>query len=320
MIQIEIETGDIRDIPANVVVLKHAQSFYGADAIVAATLMQGSTSKHEITPAPGHFALVPSGGAIASSRVLFLGVVPLFQFDYPEIRAFAARALEIVADKLPNAEHIAMTMHGAGYGLDEREAFRAEIAGLWETADAVPSVRKITIVERDPARARRLNTILDEAIRAFNPLVKNTSPKGATRQRTNIDAGTASRNKPHVFVAMPFSKELEDVYVFGIQNPINTAGFLCERVDMVSFTGDILDRIKSRIQTASLVVADLTGANANVYLEVGYAWGIGRPTLLLARQGDDLKFDVRGQRCIVYENIVDLAKKLKKDLSEIEMH
>jgi hypothetical protein len=117
---------------------------------------------------------------------------------------------------------------------------------------------------------------------------------------------------------MPFSKELEDVYVFGIQGPVSAAGYLCERVDMASFTGDILDRIKSRIETAALVVADLTGANANVYLEVGYAWGKGRPTLLLVKKGDDLKFDVRGQRRVVYENIVDLSRKLQADLARIE--
>ena len=114
---------------------------------------------------------------------------------------------------------------------------------------------------------------------------------------------------------MPFSKDLEDVFIFGIQGPINKAGYLCERVDMLSFTGDILERIKSRIETAALVVADLTGANPNVYLEVGYAWGKNRPTLLLSRKTDDLKFDVRGQRCLVYDSIVDLSKKLQQDLA-----
>jgi hypothetical protein len=86
---------------------------------------------------------------------------------------------------------------------------------------------------------------------------------------------------------------------------------------MVVFTGEILARIKERIETATLVIADLTGANANVYLEVGYAWGRNRPTLLLVRAGDELKFDVRGQRCIIYDSIVDLSKKLTKDLQAL---
>jgi hypothetical protein len=52
-------------------------------------------------------------------------------------------------------------------------------------------------------------------------------------------------------------------------------------------------------------------------LEVGYAWGIGRTTLLLAKEGTVLTFDVRGQRCILYENISDLAEKLSIDLSKL---
>ena len=245
--------------------------------------------------------------------------MPLNLFDYPEIRAFASSALEIVSEKLPEARHIAMTMHGVGYGLDEREAFLAQIAGLLDAAPANPSVQRISIVERNQGRARRLSAILKQ-IDPPSRAAATRSPQSLTEQvQTPIDAGAASQNKPHVFVAMPFSKELEDVYVFGIQGPVNAAGFLCERVDMVTFTGDIVDRIMTRIRTASLVIADLTGANANVYLEVGYAWGVGRPTLLLMRQGDELKFDVKGHRCIIYENIVDLSRKLQKDLTEFKV-
>lgn len=110
---------------------------------------------------------------------------------------------------------------------------------------------------------------------------------------------------------------MEDVFGFGIQVPVNDAGYLCERVDMATFTGDILQRVKSRIESAALVIADLSGANPNVYLEVGYAWGRARPTLLVAEEGSDLKFDVRGHRCLIYKNITDLSKKLRKDLLEL---
>jgi hypothetical protein len=115
---------------------------------------------------------------------------------------------------------------------------------------------------------------------------------------------------------MPFSEgEMEDVYGFGIQSPVNDAGFLCVRLDQTVFTGDILERVRERIDTSSLVIADLTGANANVYLEVGYAWGRSKPTVLLAKKGTELKFDIRGQRCLLYANITDLKKKLASELA-----
>lgn len=300
MLQIEIVTDDIREVAADVVVLKYAQAFYGADSLVAATLARPDL--REIAPRSGEFALVPSEGRIGANHALFLGVVPLFRFDYDQIRGFAKRALGILAEQLPQATTLAMTIHGMGYGLDEREAFLAQVAGLWEAAAKAPSVRKVIIAEKNAARARRLRLLLAEAQQESQP---------------PLDAGTNSQDKPHVFVAMPFSKEFDDVYVFGIQGPANQAGLLCERVDMVTFTGDILERIKTRIQTAKLVIADLSGTNANVYLEVGYAWGVGRPTLLLTRNLDELKFDVKGQQCLVYENIVDLSKKLQRTLDDM---
>ncbi len=43
------------------------------------------------------------------------------------------------------------------------------------------------------------------------------------------------------------------------------------------------------------MIAVLTGANPNVYLEVGYAWGKGRrPTILVTDDAEDPRFDVQG--------------------------
>jgi hypothetical protein len=75
--------------------------------------------------------------------------------------------------------------------------------------------------------------------------------------------------------------------------------------------------VRSRIRTASLVVADLTDANPNVYLEVGYAWGIGVKTVLVVKSTEHLKFDVRGQRCLVYKKIKDLEDSLTLELKQL---
>ena len=47
---------------------------------------------------------------------------------------------------------------------------------------------------------------------------------------------------------------------------------------------------------------------------MGYAWGKGRPTLLVANKKDELRFDVRGQRCLKYQSIKDLEKQLTTEL------
>ncbi len=99
--------------------------------------------------------------------------------------------------------------------------------------------------------------------------------------------------KAHAFVAMAFSTHMNDVFHYGIEAPIHGAGLLCERMDHVTFTGEIVEWMRHKIETAAVVVAELSGANPNVYLEVGYAWGKGRPTILLASKVEELAFDVR---------------------------
>lgn len=310
MIQVTVKSTDISGFRCDALILKYAQGFLGADWKVAALLTKARHCEIEINLKPGDHILVASEGALAADYVLFVGVVPPIDFEYAEIRAFTTTALRILSEECPSARHVAMTIHGVNYGLDERESFLAQLGGIMDATKKGVLVERVSILEKQGRRAVRLKTLLRETWPQARTPAPTTKP---TKQR--ITAGRDSLRKPHVFVAMPFAKDLEDVFVFGIQGPVNAAGYLCERVDMTTFTGDILDRIKSRIETATLVVADLTGANANVYLEVGYAWGKQRPTLLLAKKGDDLKFDVRGQRCIVYENIVDLSKKLQTDLA-----
>jgi hypothetical protein len=195
------------------------------------------------------------------------------------------------------------------------------------------SIKRISVVDRNHERVQRLRNVLQKNLTSVNYAHK-LKPDG-TLYRIDIgdkvhrviygdvtrtintlsdtppsinSAGFGSESKPHVFVAMPFRKEMEDVFYLGIQEPMHTADLLCERIDNEAFTGDVLQKVKEKIETAAVVIADLTGANPNVYLEIGYAWGRGRPTILLASEKEEVKFDVRGQRYLKYETIMELRK------------
>jgi nucleoside 2-deoxyribosyltransferase len=75
---------------------------------------------------------------------------------------------------------------------------------------------------------------------------------------------------------------------------------------------DLVERIRQTIDRSIVVVADLTDFNPNVFLEVGYAWGKGIPTVLLIGkdQVGSLHFDVRTQTCLVYDTIQNLEHHL----------
>lgn len=130
--------------------------------------------------------------------------------------------------------------------------------------------------------------------------------------------GTGSDNKIRLFVAMPFKEEFTDEWEISIQEAAYSNGLLCERVDKLAFVGDIISEVKRRIEEYDGLIAMLNDANPNVYLELGFAWAKGKPTVLIAKADQTLPFDVKGQRCIFYTGIADLRSRLTKELAELK--
>lgn len=321
-VAISVVNDDATSVDADVLVLKYAQSHYGLDLVVSQKITRLGVDENLFCPTPGTSSYFHSRGGIRPKNVLMVGVTRLYEFSYKDIRIFARTALKTLSDHESDApiEHVCFTLHGANFGLDEVEAFKSEIAGLIDgiIEGQIPkSIERISIIEIDNKRANRLKNVLSELIpqgyvESNLKKYKQASEESVFEKFRSV--GYSSADKLHMFVAMPFRDEMEDMYEYGIQNAVRKAGFLCERADLSAFTGDVMEWVKKRIRSASLLIADLTGANANVYLEVGYAWGVGVKTVLLVQEVDQLKFDVKGQRCIVYKRIKDLEEKLHKEL------
>jgi hypothetical protein len=316
-ISIDVQEGDVLGFDADILALKYAQGLHGVDSVVADLFEKSGQPLH--FPAPMRdVKIVRSVDGVAAKDILFVGVPPLQALGYGEIRAFAHKALSALARNAPKTRHIALTLHGPGYGLDEKEAFESEVAGLIDAAragDVPESLMAITFVERNRGRAHRIAAFLSDLLPSGR--VDGDHGRTANGAERFSNVGYASETKAHVFVAMPFKEEMDDVYHYGIQSAVRTAGFLCERADLSTFTGDVLDWVRSRIKSSSFVIADLSEANPNVYLEVGYAWGIGVPTVLVVRDTAHLKFDVRSQRCLVYRKIKELEDLLSIELANL---
>ncbi|HET6763746.1 MAG TPA: hypothetical protein VFH27_08735 [Longimicrobiaceae bacterium] len=123
------------------------------------------------------------------------------------------------------------------------------------------------------------------------------------------DVSTAP--KPFVFVIMPFADEFKERYELGIRAACIEAGAHCERVDEQLFEESITERIYNQISKADIIVAELTGRNANVFYETGYAHALGKRTLLLANSVDDMPFDTRQLPHIVYNgDVMELKRQL----------
>jgi hypothetical protein len=315
VVRLDVVEGDAFAFAADALVLKFAQALYGVDAKAAQMV---GLDRSELPP-PGGVRLVADPPWLAARTLVFVGVAHLGAFGYSEIRDFARQALSAVARERPDARTVALTMHGPGYGLDEVEAFDAEVAGILDalrTREVPRRLERIVILEVNTRRAERLRSRLDEVLSGSDLVagahVADAVVESSARHLERVGYDSAARE--HAFVAMPFAEEFEDLFYFGISAAVRSAGLLCERIDETAFTGDVMERVREQIETARLVVADLTGSNPNVFLEVGYAWGRRVPTVLVARKDTPLNFDVRGQRCLFYKNIRDAERLLATEL------
>jgi hypothetical protein len=340
MTEFAVQEADVAAVASDLLLLKHAQSFYGADAAVATLLSSAGVCTYEdLSPAPGDFAIVETRGVIAPKRVMFLGTPPLRTFTYGEMHQFAYRAIEKIADLGLSVQMITTTVHGTGYGLDGGEALQRLVRGFRDglSRHGVTMIQKITFLTLGERAARMLSATLeametDTDGTAMIPLAARTETdeyevdegiahppfKAVAPASLSGPSGTTAVGKKRVFVALPFSEEFQNVYEFGIYPAVRSCGFICERVDETHFTGDVLGRIREGIEAASFVIADLTEGRPNVYLEVGYAWGKGIPVIFVARKGEQLHFDVSTHRCIFYGRFTQFAKDLEELIRGID--
>jgi hypothetical protein len=103
------------------------------------------------------------------------------------------------------------------------------------------------------------------------------------------------------FVMQPFSPPLGDYYAKVFVPAIEKAGLKPVRADDMFATGKIVDQIWRGINTAKVLVAELSTRNPNVFYELGLAHALGKPVVLVSSNEQDVPFDLRHIRVIYYD-------------------
>lgn len=116
------------------------------------------------------------------------------------------------------------------------------------------------------------------------------------------DDGSAGRQfLDTCFVMMPFGQWM-DAYYREIYVPaIREAGLEPVRADELFSTGSVIEQIWEQISRAKVLLADLTGKNANVFYELGLAHAANKPVVFTTGALEDVPFDLRHLRVAVYD-------------------
>jgi len=116
----------------------------------------------------------------------------------------------------------------------------------------------------------------------------------------------------YAFVSMsidPSKPELEDV-LDTIKAVCSKLSIQAERVDESGSSERITDQILASIRKASFVIIDITDPRPNIYYEAGYAHGLEKKPIFIAKSGSKLEFNLKDYPVIYFTNFADLKVKL----------
>jgi len=133
------------------------------------------------------------------------------------------------------------------------------------------------------------------------------------------DALSGFRNvhKASCFVLMPFAPAFDRIWATireSLQSP--ELNLICRRADDVR-APNILETILKGIAQAEFILADLSGANPNVFYELGIAHCAkdSAKVILLTQDMSCVPFDLRHLRCITYEDVPSGLERLRGELT-----
>ena len=125
------------------------------------------------------------------------------------------------------------------------------------------------------------------------------------------------------FVISPIGDEGSDIrersdltYEYIIKPVVEKFGYHLTRADYIKEPGIITSQIIDQIVESSLVIADLSDNNPNVFYELAIRHTIQKPYIQMIRSGQKIPFDINGLRTIHFDFDLKSADSAKKELFE----
>jgi hypothetical protein len=155
--------------------------------------------------------------------------------------------------------------------------------------------------------ANKLRRLSDSSLESLtfyiSPLAATIEQRlGISLTATPIFGAPVQRGSlPQVFVLMPFAPKHRPIYTDHISVVCKNLGLSVGRADDFFSTGSIMADVWSAINFATVLIADCTDRNPNVFYEIGVAHTVGKDTILISQSLDDIPFDLRHLRTIIFE-------------------
>ncbi|MDN3353684.1 toll/interleukin-1 receptor domain-containing protein [Actinomadura sp. DC4] len=203
-------------------------------------------------------------------------------------------------------------------------------ANFWHLPSRLQDIEALDLTASYPTGIGRLAELLREVVSSPDPKpaelvdIEELSEQAALRvfERFGFDthhrAGRPQLRAKMIFVIISFDGEMEPTFE-AIRSAAERVGMEAERIKDLDADFMVTDTILYKIDSARLVVADLTLERPNVYFELGYARGKGKTVVTLLKSGSKAHVDVRGWNYIEYIDSRPLEEDLvRRFTAEIE--
>ncbi|OGF68070.1 MAG: hypothetical protein A2Y62_13865 [Candidatus Fischerbacteria bacterium RBG_13_37_8] len=118
-------------------------------------------------------------------------------------------------------------------------------------------------------------------------------------------------------VIMPPGNEFERIFEVvrnATSHSVQADEIECHLLKEINMPGLITDDIINSLNEAALCIADISGSNPNVMWVAGYAMALGKPTILIGQEMEELPFNLKVHRVILYS--IDSLSELESKLIE----
>ena len=153
---------------------------------------------------------------------------------------------------------------------------------------AKKKVAKKKAVKKEAVRGITASRMITESV------VETVTGKPKKKKTIKKSTGTC-------FVLMPFEEPFNAYYKTIIKPAVSAANLEPMRGDSLFTSTPIMGDVWQMIQDAKVLVAELTEKNPNVFYELGLGHAIGKPIVLISETMEDVPFDLRPLRVILYD-------------------
>ena len=172
----------------------------------------------------------------------------------------------------------------------------------------------------DADRWQEVNHLLLEALRRTENSDKKFKNPTIYLNRFLENVGLSESDlkidRKKVFVLTPFHQRFDNTFdlIFQVCNKV---GLKCIRGDEEFINGPVLNHILKEMLSAAIIIANIDGRSPNVYYELGIAHALDKNVILVSSSLEEVPFDVKSHRLIIWESNEQLQSNLNLTLTRL---